>query len=382
MPMTHHSLLASYRGICRCLGWLLLLLATVGCEGRFPLSVPGDAPRAAASADGQSGPVRVYFTNPGSAASDSQNALVGYIKQAQKGIDVCAFELDNRAITDALVSAVRRGVRIRLVTETNYLEESGVQALKAAGVPVVDDQRDGALMHNKFMVFDNQSVWTGSMNFTENCAHRNNNHGIFIDDARVAANYATKFGWMFEQRKFGGAPSKSARIPNPVVTLGDGTAIENYFSTHDNVADRLVQKIGQARASVHFLAFSFTHDGMGQAMLQRANAGIPIKGVFEKTQASTSYSEYSRLRTAGAPVEVYLDANSHNMHHKVLILDSETVVAGSFNFSDGADKQNDENVVIIRNREIAKRFEYEFQRVFSAAKSGSSLSQPLLSGAR
>ena len=54
-------------------------------------------------------------------------------------------------------------------------------------------------MHDKFMVFDSAAVWTGSMNFTENCAyHNNNNNGIFIDDRNLAANYETKFTWMFE----------------------------------------------------------------------------------------------------------------------------------------------------------------------------------------
>jgi phosphatidylserine/phosphatidylglycerophosphate/cardiolipin synthase-like enzyme len=55
------------------------------------------------------------------------------------------------------------------------------------------------------------------------------------------------------------------------------------------------------------------------------------------------------------------------MHHNVIIVDGETTVAGSFNFSDGADKQNDENVVIIKNRDVASRFEEEFQRVYGAA---------------
>ena len=55
---------------------------------------------------------------------------------------MAAFELDNRIITDAIVRAVQRGVRVRLVTETDYLDDSGVKALQAVGVPVVDDKRD------------------------------------------------------------------------------------------------------------------------------------------------------------------------------------------------------------------------------------------------
>lgn len=352
--------------------WItLLLVGVLGCGDAPKLSVPASLaePAGGVGQATQAGPIRIYFTRPDASPDEPDNIariLVGYISQAQKTIDVCAFELDNKRITEALVAAVKRGLRVRFVTETNYLEESGVKALKAVNVPVIDDRRDGALMHNKFMVFDGQTVWTGSMNFTENCAYKNNNNGIFIDDARIAANYTTKFSWMFEQHKFGAAPSRSARIPNPVLTLRDGTPIENYFSTHDHIADHVIAKLKDAKKSIHFLAFSFTHKGIGQAMLSKASAGVEVQGVFEKSQAISNYSEYSTFRNSG--LAVYLDANPRNMHHKVIIIDGETTVAGSFNFSDGADKSNDENVVIVRSRDVAQRFEEEFQRVYGAAR--------------
>ncbi len=324
-----------------------------------------------AALSGGQGPVRVYFTKPGQSPDDPSNIalrLANYIDHTERTLDVCAFEVDNRVITDALVRATKRGVRVRLVTETNYLNESGVFALKAAGVPVVDDHRDGALMHNKFMVFDNAAVWTGSMNFTENCAYRNNNHGVYFDDAKLAANYATKFSWMFEEHKFGSLPNRSARIPHPVVTLSDGTVVENYFSTHDHIANHVMETVDRAKQSIHFLAFSFTHDGIARSMVNRARARVEVEGVFEKSQASGGHTEYTRLRAFGPPVQVYLDANPRNMHHKVIVVDGETTVAGSFNFSDSADRQNDENVVIIHNREVSRQFEDEFHRVYADAQ--------------
>lgn len=328
-----------------------------------------EQPPAVATTD--SGAIQVYFTQPGRSAKEPcaiVDAVVRHIDATKTSLDVCAFELDNQRIGEALVRAAKRGVRLRLVTETNYLDESGVQMLRAVGVPVVDDARPGALMHNKFMVFDNQAVWTGSMNFTENCAYRNNNNGLYIANADLAANYATKFNWMFEQHKFGGLPSRIARIPNPAVTLADNTLVENYFAPHDHCAGHVMEAIQKARKSIHFLAFSFTHNGIGNAMLQQAKAGVEVKGVFERTQASGSHTEYSRLRAAGGGVSVYLDANPRNMHHKVIVLDETTTVVGSFNFSDNADKSNDENLLIIHNPAIAKRFEEEFHRVHGEAE--------------
>ena len=316
------------------------------------------------------GPIRVYFTKPGTPPDDPNNpakVLAGLIDQTKQTIDVAAFEIDNVVITDALVRARQRGVVVRLVTDSDYIHESGVQALTAAGVPVVDDRRD-ALMHNKFMILDEKAVWTGSMNFTENCAYKNNNNGIYIENAELAANYGAKFRQMFEQREFG-MPGRNStyKKPYPVIKLADGTEIETYFSPEDRIADKVVNLVGEAKTSIHFLAFSFTHPGIGKAMLDKGKAGVSVAGVFEKTQTSGARSEFGRLSAAGFPV--YLDANPRNMHHKVIIIDGVTTLTGSFNFSENADRNNNENALIIRNNtSVGKSYEEEYQRVYDAAE--------------
>jgi phosphatidylserine/phosphatidylglycerophosphate/cardiolipin synthase-like enzyme len=204
------------------------------------------------------------------------------------------------------------------------------------------------------------------MNFTENCAYRNNNNGVYIPDVKLAENYTTKFGWLFEQHKFGGAPSKTDRIPNPLLKLADGTQVENYFSTHDHPATHVIHALKLAKRSIHFLAFSFTHQGIEQAMLDRAAAGVEVTGVFEKTQTAAGHSAYFKMRDSKLPV--YLDGNPRNMHHKVIVIDGEIVVVGSFNFSDSADKSNDENLLIIYNRAVGAKFEEEFQKVLDIAR--------------
>jgi phosphatidylserine/phosphatidylglycerophosphate/cardiolipin synthase-like enzyme len=339
---------------------------------------PGGGPDVAASIPGgdASSPIRVYFTTIQLPAEQSAiaKAVVGYVDQTQRTLDVCAFELNNKVICDAIVRAAKRNVKVRCVTETDYLKDTeyGIKALKEINVPIVDDKRPGALMHDKFMIFDGAAVWTGSMNFTENCAYKNNNNGIYFDDRNLAANYETKFNWMFDKHKFGSAPSHTDKIPNPIVTLRDGTVVENYFATHDKVASHVIDAVDASTRSLHFLAFSFTHDGISKAMLTRARANVEVKGVFEKSETHNNYSEFARMGKAGPPVEVYTDGNPphehHLLHHKVIVIDGKKTIAGSFNFSTNADKSNDENLVIIHSPEVSKLFEEEFQRNFGAAK--------------
>jgi phosphatidylserine/phosphatidylglycerophosphate/cardiolipin synthase-like enzyme len=58
------------------------------------------------------------------------------------------------------------------------------------------------------------------------------------------------------------------------------------------------------------------------------------------------------------------------MHHKVIILDNETVILGSFNFSRSADEKNDENVLVIHDKDVAAQFRAEFKRIYREASEG------------
>jgi phosphatidylserine/phosphatidylglycerophosphate/cardiolipin synthase-like enzyme len=219
-------------------------------------------------------------------------------------------------------------------------------------------------MHNKFVVIDRQEVWTGSMNFTINGAYRNDNNLIRIRSTQLAENYTTEFEEMFIDDRFGeGSP---ANTPHPYFGL-DGTLIETYFSPEDGTAARIVQLIRDAQESVYFLAFSFTSDEIAAAMIERAQAGVIVAGVFEQSQyRSNTGTEYDNLRAAG--LDVHLDGNRDNMHHKVIIIDEAVVITGSYNFSASAEERNDENTLIIHRPDLADVYMTEFNAIYASAK--------------
>ena len=106
------------------------------------------------------------------------------------------------------------------------------------------------------------------------------------------------------------------------------------------------------------MAFSFTHEQLGAAMLNRAKAGVDVQGIFETNGSETEYSELPKFYCAGMPVRQ--DSNPSAFHHKVIVIDNNTVITGSYNFSNNADRRNDENVVILNNSAIAKDYLSEF----------------------
>lgn len=306
----------------------------------------------------------IYFSKPDDPQSQSLRGgpdkhLAEAINQARVSVEIAALQLDLWSIRDALLDAHRRGVLVRMVTDSDYLDEKEIQDLISAGVPVLSDRRE-SLMHNKFVIIDRQEVWTGSMNLTINGAYRNDNHLIRIQSTRLAENYLKEFEEMFIQDLFGsGSPSQT---PHPTFTI-NGTQIETYFSPDDQTERRLIELIQSATHSISFLAYSFTSDPIANAMLEKSAQGVKVSGVFEGSQyKSNAGTEFDRFSQAG--LDVRLDGNPKNMHHKIIIIDQNIVIAGSYNYSYYAETRNDENTIILHDPEIANIFEREFHRVF------------------
>jgi len=357
--------LSSYRGWSLIL-CALLVLAALSCQLESGPTItqvvtPGDG--GDASVDWYN----IYFTEPvasgGSLRGGPDKALVDAIRGARLSVDVAALQIDLWSLRDALIDAQRRGLAVRIVTESEYLDGEEMQALIEAGIPVLGDRREG-LMHNKFAIVDRQEVWTGSMNLTVNGAYRNNNNLVRVRSSKLAEDYTVEFEEMFVDDRFG--PGSPANTPHPSFSL-DGTLLEVYFSPDDGVAGRLLALIGQASQSIYFLAYSFTSDNLAEALIERAAAGVSVAGVLEESQyKSNTGGQFDRLREAG--LDVRLDGNPRNMHHKVLIIDEEIVVTGSYNFSKSAETRNDENVLIIHRPDIAAAFLSEFKDVYAEAQ--------------
>lgn len=320
------------------------------------------------------GDLHVFFTTPSLVYPDRPEnrtppphfqALLADIDAAQQSVDFAVFEYDLEPLADALVRAAERGVQVRLALDEEHLEEDEEMALwagevEAAGIPIAWEDST-AFLHSKYAIIDTRIVWMGSWNASNNDTYRNNNNLIRFTIPAIVENYSTEFNQMF-----GGAfgNDKVAQTPNPVINL-DGMQLENYFSPREDVDDRIVALLNEAQRSIHFLAFSYTSDPIAEAMQARHRAGVPVRGVFEKRNATGTGAEYERLLETG--MDVLRDGNCYTMHHKFIVIDEAIVITGSYNFSARAEDTNDENLVIIHDPGIAAQYMEEFQRVYAQA---------------
>ena len=317
----------------------------------------------------------VYFTdpltinNPNNPAGSVEEKWIEYINAAQTSIHIAGFEFNLTRVAEALMAAKARGVDVKWIADdkngTGYDSEPGrgqFAMLTGAGIEVKDDART-ALMHNKFWIFDQRTVWTGSTNATVNGVYKQNNNVILIHSPEVAAIYEREFQEMWNGQ-FG--PRAPSTVNNQWAIL-DATPLQILFTPEDQVMSKMIAVVRDAQTSIRFMAFSFTDFPLAQVMIERANAGVSVSGVFEAFGSNSPNSELSTLWCAGLPVRQ--DGNSSFLHHKVIIVDDNIVLTGSMNYSANAEESNEENVIILDNPEIAALYLQEFDRVWAQTQS-------------
>ena len=346
--------------------FLILILATA-CNNSigFNQQQGGSSATPSTNTPASSGAINVYFSQPDSTNADTltggaETHLITAIDQARISVDVAIYELSLKNVTQSLIKAHQRDVRVRVLTDSDNFSWTQIQALSRAGIAVKGDKRS-ALMHNKFTVIDKKQVWTGSMNYTTNGAYHHDENLLQLDSIAAASNYTEEFEqlWVGIHRQINGSDS--------VFTVNN-SIVQVYFSPDDHFrSQHLIPLLQSAKQSVHFMAFAFTSTDITATLSNLKQQGIEVKGVVDASQAGSSYAQYNDLKNEN--IDVFLDGNPKKLHHKVMIIDNRYVVTGSYNFSQSAETRNDENSVIIDNSNLAARYEQEFRRVYQKANS-------------
>jgi phosphatidylserine/phosphatidylglycerophosphate/cardiolipin synthase-like enzyme len=358
----------------RIIRFLLLagILLALGAGFVYRASAHPDASTASSAA--LTGNIALYFSRPqglnGARTGGPDQYVARSIENATCCIDIAVYDLDLLSIARALVRAAQRGVTVRIVTDSDNVGGEAIAMLQGVGVPIVGDRRS-ALMHDKFIVLDRLQLWAGSMNLTVNDAYLNDNNFFQIDSPALAEVFEGEFEEMFTHHLFGAGPAGESGGP---VSLGDGCTVQPFFAPDDSPAGALIARIQSARHSIHFMAFSFTSQDISAALQSARNRGVSVQGVVERTQAESNQgAQFFPLRSAG--MDIRMDGNPRNMHHKVMLFDGETIVTGSYNFTASAENNNDEDMMIFLCPSAAAQFEMEFRHVFASGASTADISR-------
>lgn len=301
--------------------------------------------------------------------------LVGLIRGAQRSVDFAIYGVRNQdAVIDALVEAQVRGVRVRGVVDTegercdkfSYLDTGLLWQRLAEGSVTCDGGRGHSyIMHNKFFVFDEASVWTGSTNIsdTELGGEYYADAAVLVHSGELARAYTREVEEMLAGRYHTQKQDDTAHHFGP---FDDGTRLECYFSPSDQTLQRAVLPlIDAARETLDIAMFYFTEPNIANALLAAAERGVRVRMVLDAGGADNRYSRHPQLCAAGVPVKV--ENWGGKAHGKWAVADvalpeRARVVVGSFNWTAAAEQHNDENTLLISSSSVAQQFAQEFER--------------------
>ena len=107
-------------------------------------------------------------------------------------------------------------------------------------------------------------------------------------------------------------------------------------------------------------AYSFTSAPIAQALVAAKNRGVRVEVILDKSQRTEHYSEADFLAHSGIPVSI--DAAHSIAHNKVMVIDDETVITGSFNFTKAAEERNAENLLVLQDKDLAARYKSNWRK--------------------
>jgi phosphatidylserine/phosphatidylglycerophosphate/cardiolipin synthase-like enzyme len=358
--------------------------------------------------------VEVYFnsstdssvalgTSYASGDADFLQLVTDYIGAARSSVDMAMYNLTRDAVTDALIDAHDRGVRVRVIGHVdNVVKGESFQRLRQAGVvvwhnPQADSGERQALMHDKFFVIDADApsdehgtpvTITGSWNATYWQTISDPNNIVVLHDSTVASLYKSEFEEMWggqgdlpdSTRARFGANKRAGTARN--VTLADGNRVTVWFSPADSTSAGIEAVLATAQSSICVAAYSFTYDNLGARLkTQHDSAGADVRVLIDNTDDIGS--EFPFLQ---AFADVHAWDSPKLLHHKYAIVDAipvsggtdPVVVTGSHNWSYSAERYNDENAIAIFDDTTANHYLQEFAARYSEAGG----SRPFQTGSR
>jgi phosphatidylserine/phosphatidylglycerophosphate/cardiolipin synthase-like enzyme len=135
--------------------------------------------------------------------------------------------------------------------------------------------------------------------------------------------------------------------------------IKVSFSPKGGCTETVVEALNQARATVLVQAYSFTSAPIAKALVDAHKRGVAVRVILDKSQRTEKYSSADFVAHAGIPT--FIDARHAIAHNKIMVIDDLSVLTGSFNFTKAAEESNAENLLVIRDAELARKYSDNWQ---------------------
>lgn len=322
------------------------------------------------------------LTDGGQTAGSVAEEIASFLGEARRSLDLAHYDFHLGAETAPIVAgAIRaageRGVAVRIAYNVDFRNpipvppppEPDAQLIASLGVPARAIAGVPDLMHHKYVIRDAESVWTGSMNWTDDSFARQENVIAVATSTEVAAAYTSDF----EQLWTTGAVEQSGFVEPNTMNL-DGTPVRVWFTPGhgEDLSARIARAIYRAKQRVRIASPVITTAPVLGALAQVVSEGeVDLAGVVDQTQIRGVVYQWgengnvfwklplliralSRGFTGKPSTKWEPEGSLHDfMHAKVTVAD-DTVFTGSYNLSRSGEL-NAENVLEIESPDLADR---------------------------
>lgn len=135
-------------------------------------------------------------------------------------------------------------------------------------------------------------------------------------------------------------------------------ATEVYFSPDGGVQEEVINEIHSAKKTIDIMMYSFTSDELANALINASERGVKIRMIMDRVQSSNKSSQDESLIKHG--IQLKIEQQKGIMHNKVAIIDGAVVLTGSYNWTDNAEEQNQENMLVIDTPNIVQKYQERF----------------------
>ena len=307
---------------------------------------------------------------------DLKKTIIDFIDDAKRSLDIAVQELDDMDIAMAIIRAKKRtwktssgkerNLTVRIVLEGDYLHAKRPQKDVWEPTGTLEDNRkilsamyrgavnlktdyNGKIFHQKFIIKDRNEILTGSTNFTTSGTSKNLNHITIVRNKDVVGAYKKEYKEILEGR-FGRFSDTTGK---PIETVSNFVKLKPLFAPNHSPEMEIMKQMAKAKKQIDFAIFTFSESsGIDDQMNLSAKAGIKVSGIINGDQKN---QKWSASRSLNSKVDIKFSQKGKQglgkLHHKLMVIDKQVVIIGSFNYTKPANLLNDENIIIIGDLE-------------------------------
>lgn len=317
------------------------------------------------------------------------------IAESKSSLYVAMYSLSDSKSIKTMKELATNGVDVKLILNQAQKDTKKASDLEESGIDV---RYVNLVMHHKFAIVDNQTLVTGSQNWSVSADKiYDEDLLVFKNNREQIKSFQSEFNYLWNySRDYEGPASAGVELEfidnssSNVIFTSENFKVVDYrgewsfrknVDLVDGVAGRaIIQAINEAQASIQIASAHFRRADFYEPLIEAINRGVKVEIVLDGQEYDgvvpnnlpENETEFwdEILATQGATVKYKMYSRYWNfvtakqMHSKYMIVDNKKVLTGSFNWSVNSELNSIENLIILGSQE-AKKYSSNFQNLMS-----------------